>query len=245
MDQDLNKIIVVIPTYNERENITALVYGILKVLPTVSFLFIDDNSSDGTALKIKELQKEASPNILLLERKTKLGLGSAYIEAFREIIKNKLGKTVVTMDGDLSHPFTALPAMLDLAKQNDLVVGSRYVSGGAIVNWSRSRRLLSKFANLYARAFTRMPIRDLTSGFMVFNSATLTKISLDKIHSDGYSFLIELKYFISGITPKIAEYPIIFTERKSGKSKLSLKVILEAVMLPPEILLKTLMKSSP
>jgi len=226
-----NQIVIIIPTYNELENIDPIVKGIFEFLPHAKIFFVDDNSPDGTANKIQKLQNTNS-NILLLKRKAKLGLGSAYLEAFHEVIRKQLGQVIVTMDGDLSHPISALSIMTNLVNDYDLVVGSRYIHGGGIKNWPIQRKLLSYFANFYARTFTRTPIYDMTSGFMSFKIGVLGIIDLDQIHSDGYAFLIELKYLFYHSKARILEYPITFTERRLGESKLSGGVIAEAVWLP-------------
>ena len=232
-------IIIVIPTYNERENIKPLVSGINAVLPEAKILFVDDNSPDGTASVIKELQRD-NPDILLIQREAKLGLGTAYIEAFRKILQERLAEIIVTMDGDLSHPIEAILPMVNLLNSNDLVIGSRYIKRGEIKNWPLHRKLLSYFANMYARSLINIPFHDMTSGFMAIKASVLSEINLNQINSDGYAFLIELKYLISRIGNKISEYPITFTERRLGKSKLSSKVILEAVILPIKIFLRRL-----
>lgn len=229
-------VIIIVPTYNEHENIEPLVQSVSAAVPAAKILFVDDNSPDGTALKIKELQ-ENDPRIFLLERNVKSGLGSAYVEAFKEVIRRRLGHIVVTMDADLSHSVEALPAMIASTEKYGFVVGSRYIDGGGTAHWSVWRKLLSRLANIYARILTGIGIADLTSGFSAVRTEILTEINLEKIRSDGYSFQVELKYLVHRGGHTIFEYPILFRERRAGKSKLSGKVVVEAIFFPWRIFL--------
>lgn len=223
-------IIIIVPTYNERENINLLVETVTKVVPYAKILFVDDNSPDGTATLIKKLQ-ENNRNILLIERSAKLGLGTAYIAAFKSVINNKLADIVITFDGDLTHPVQAIPYMVSRIGEYDLVIGSRYVKGSKFIGWPIHRRALSFFSNLGGSILARLPIHDITSGFLVIKDKVLANIDLDKIHSDGYAFLIELKYLAIKHNFKATEYPITVIERRAGKSKLSGGVITETVFL--------------
>lgn len=235
---------IIVPTYNEKGNINKLVSKIRGILPNEKIFFIDDSSPDGTASKIKELQKSDS-NIFLLERPTKSGIGSAYLNAFKEHL-NSGEKYFITMDADLSHDPKYLKSMVSELENNDVVVGSRYTEGGGVSNWNFWRVVLSKFGNLYAKIFSSSHIRDLTSGYVGYNIEALKKIDLKKIKSDGYAFQIEIKKALEKSEATIKEIPITFIERENGKSKLSWLITLEGLVYPlknfvvnhfPEILL--------
>src|SRR5581483_1345131 len=167
--------IIVIPTYNERENVARMVAGIRAIISNAKILFVDDASPDGTAQEIKKIQAQDS-NVLLFERAGKLGLGSAYVQAFEKIIAENLDDVVVTMDADLSHPFEVLKSFEEKIKDYDLVVGSRYTKGGRIQNWSWIRRIISRLGNWYERLLINLPIRDASSGFMCVRVESLKKI---------------------------------------------------------------------
>ena len=228
------KVVIVIPTYNEYGNIQGIVDGVSEVLPRAELLFVDDSSPDGTGEKIRELAS-AHGNISLLQRPAKLGLGSAYLDAFREILTEKSSEIIVMMDGDLSHPISALPAMLPYLETYDLIVGSRYVDGGATKGLSFVRRLLSYFANKYVHFWLGTMVHDMTSGFMVMKADVLSNLNTQQHYSDGYAFSVELKYQINQMGCRVFEYPIVFTERAHGQSKLSFRVFLEAALLPLRI----------
>ncbi|CUS98930.1 dolichol-phosphate mannosyltransferase [Candidatus Kryptonium thompsonii] len=226
--------LVIIPTYNEAENIKELIPAILKqeaLVPSsvkIDVLVVDDNSPDGTADVVKELKKKFSGKVHLIEREGKLGLGTAYVEGFKFALKEGYD-FVFEMDADLSHDPKEIPNLLKGALDSyDIVIGSRYSHGVSVMNWPMRRVLLSYFANLYARKLTGVPVKDLTSGFKCISRKVLEKIDLDKIRSNGYAFQIELtvKAYYKGL--KIVEHPIIFVERRSGVSKMSKKIVLEA-----------------
>ena len=221
------KILIILPTYNERENIKKITSEIFHTLPATDILFIDDNSPDRSADIIKELQKTTS-QIHLIERPQKLGLGSAYVTGFKWALNNHYD-FIFEMDADLSHQPKYLPKFLEATQIYDLVLGSRYVPQGGVENWNFFRRLLSKGGGLYARLWLRLPYQDLTGGFKCFRSKVLRSIDLDSIHSEGYCFQIELTTLAHHKGFKIGEVPIVFTERTRGKSKISRKIILEAL----------------
>ncbi len=219
-------VLVVIPTYNEKSNISFLLHEIFSLNANISVLVIDDNSPDGTAAVVKNLQDVYS-NLYLIVRKGKRGLGSAYIEGFKYAL-NKAYKIIVQMDGDLSHSPQYLIAMIDLLKKYDLVVGSRYIKGGGISNWPLSRLVLSILANLFSRLLLRIPVHDLTSGFKCMKREVLEKINFSTIKSEGYAFQIEMVYRAYLSRVKIKEHPIIFRGRRKGKSNMSSSIIIEA-----------------
>ncbi|CUT02918.1 polyprenol monophosphomannose synthase [Candidatus Chrysopegis kryptomonas] len=231
------RVLVIIPTYNEAENIKSLIPEVLaqgeKLGSSVRIevLVVDDNSPDGTAQIVKEFQKVYEDKVHLIERPGKLGLGTAYVEGFKYALKNGYDY-VFEMDADFSHDPKEIPKILNGALDSyDIVIGSRYSHGVSVLNWPMSRVLLSYFANLYARKMTGVPIMDLTSGFKCISRRVLEKIDLDGIRSNGYAFQIELtvKAYYKGL--KIKEHPIIFVERRSGVSKMSKKIVFEAALM--------------
>ena len=196
--------------------------------PTLNVLIIDDGSPDGTADVIKRFQQKKS-NLHLIERQGKLGLGTAYIRGFRWALEKKF-EAVITMDCDFSHDPEAIPTFTNNIGKYDLVVGSRYIGGIRIMNWPMQRLLLSYFASIYARTITGIPFSDSTGGFNCYSYKALSSINLDKIFSIGYAFQIELKYKIWSLGHPSMENPITFFERTVGKSKMSRKIIIEAVI---------------
>ncbi|RLD17167.1 MAG: polyprenol monophosphomannose synthase [Caldiserica bacterium] len=217
------KNIVVIPTYNEKRNILSLV----KKIGDIDILFIDDNSPDGTADVIEKL-KMKNEKLKIIKRERKMGLGSAYRAGFKYALDNGYDN-VIMMDADLSHPPEKIPELLDV--DADFVVGSRYIKGGKIVGWPWYRYFLSKYANIYAKTFLKMPINDLTGGFNRIKKEVLEEIDFEGLKSDGYAFQIELKYYAWKKGFKLREIPITFKEREKGKSKLSKKIVWEAFWL--------------
>lgn len=227
----LEKKIIIIPTYNEKENISSLVPKIFYYLPDSHILFIDDNSPDGTAKVIQQFQKTI-PQIHLIQRPSKGGLGSAYIQGFKWALKNHY-EYIFEMDGDFSHHPKYLADLLKAAQTHDLVLGSRYIYGGGVENWNILRRILSKSGSFYSRFLLSLPYKDLTGGFKCFRSHVLKSLDLDRIQSEGYCFQIELTYKTHQKGFKISEIPIIFTERCQGKSKISRKIVFEALWKVP------------
>ncbi|MCA9734196.1 MAG: polyprenol monophosphomannose synthase [Deferribacteres bacterium] len=222
--------VIVIPTYNEATNIQNLVKSIFKATNNaVDLLFVDDNSPDGTAEIIKGMSKE-NDSIRLLERPRKLGLGTAYVAGFKYAIREKYD-LIFEMDADLSHNPADVPRIISAMENYDLVIGSRYLTGVNVINWPLSRLILSLWANWYTRKITGLPLQDCTAGFKCFRREVLENIDLDRIRSDGYSFQIELHYFAWKRNYRIKELPIIFTDRESGSSKMSRKVMVEAAFM--------------
>ncbi len=224
------KTLIVIPTYNEKENLAKLLPAIKKANNKVHVLIVDDASPDGTSGFVKRLAKR-DRTIKLLERKAKLGLGTAYKEGFKYALAKKYDY-IFEMDADFSHDPKYINDFLDGIKQNDLVIGSRYNNGISVVNWPLRRLMLSMWANFYVRTITGMPLTDCTSGFKCFRRKVLEAIDIDKVKSDGYAFQIEMHYKAWKKNFKIREIPIIFIERKSGESKMSKDVIREAAVIP-------------
>ncbi len=228
---------IIIPTYNEQRNIRQLVGRIRKVLPDIPVLFVEDSSPDGTAQEIKNIQFE-DKNIHMLMRPKKSGFASAYLDGFKKV-KDFNAEYVVTMDADLSHPPEQLIDMINLAKEGKVAVGSRYVKGGEIKNWSWKRKILSRFANnIYARFLLGSLVNDSTSGFMAIPAAKLKELDFESIRSRGYAFLMELKNNLVKTRVEFVEVPIVFEERKEGVSKLSRSILFEGVRYPIKIFIE-------
>ncbi len=224
----MNQALVIIPTYNEIENIFDVIQAVLRQGENFSVLIVDDNSPDGTGNKV-EILKEENKKIHLIKRSGKLGLGTAYIAGFKYALENKFDY-VFEMDADFSHNPNLLPTMLNLcSSQADVVIGSRYVKGGDIKNWSKDRVLLSMLASLYVRLITWMPVKDPTAGFICYKRQVLEKLNLDKIKFIGYSFQIEMKYYAYTLGFKIYETPITFIDREKGHSKMNSSIVSEAI----------------
>jgi len=218
------------PTYREIENIKKMMETLFNLYPEIHLLVIDDNSPDGTAEAVQEYQK-TNPNIHLLQRKGKLGLGTAYVAGFKWAQDQANGDFdfVFEMDCDFSHDPKSVADLLLAAQENDLVIGSRYVDGIRIINWPFKRLLLSYLGGIYARMITGLPLMDTTGGFKCFRKTTLKKIDLDNIITTGYSFQLELNYKVWTKKLRVKEVPIIFYERIVGQSKMSGSIIKEAV----------------
>ena len=225
------KTIVIIPTFNELENIQELIPDILNRYKNLDLdvLIVDDNSPDGTGKFVEELSEKES-RVKLITRAGKMGLGSAYIEGFRYALKNNYDY-IFEMDADYSHSPKEIKNFLKAVKKYDLVLGSRYVKGVNVVNWPMKRLLLSFFANHYTRVITGLPVFDATGGFKCFRRKVLESIDLNKIKSNGYTFQIEMtfKAWKKGFT--IGEIPIIFIDRTAGQSKMSRKIVREAIFM--------------
>jgi dolichol-phosphate mannosyltransferase len=219
--------VIVIPTYNESQNIDALISCLLETGPGISILIVDDNSPDGTGERVEAIAA-TNPRVRLIRRRAKLGLGTAYITGFRAAL-GMGGERIVQMDADFSHDPKFVPALLEGARDYDLVIGSRYKSGVNVVNWPIERLLLSYFANKYTKFVTGMPIDDATSGFKCIRRRVLESIDLDRIISDGYCFQIEINFRAWRKGFNISEVPIVFVDRHSGTSKMSRRIIWEAV----------------
>jgi dolichol-phosphate mannosyltransferase len=224
----LDKAVVIIPTYNEIANIEKMLETLERLHPSLNVLIIDDGSPDGTAQVVKNFQNKKK-NLFILERTGKLGLGTAYIKGFRWALE-KGYEAVVTMDCDFSHDPETIPHFTEKIGEYDLAIGSRYVGGIRIMNWPMQRLLLSFFASIYAKIITGIPFSDSTGGFNCYSKRALQSLDLDKVFSIGYAFQIELKYKIWSLGLPCIEVPITFWERTVGKSKMSRKIVLEAVI---------------
>lgn len=220
------KALVVIPTYNEKDNVCDIVADVLATRDNVDVLIVDDNSPDGTGALVRRMQ-ESNNRIHLIERSGKMGLGTAYCAGFQYGLSHSYD-FIFEMDADYSHDPKEIPRFLDYMKEADLVIGSRYISGINVVNWPMTRLLLSYFANIYTRCITGMPVKDATGGFKCFRADVLRKIDLTKIRSNGYAFQIEINYKAWKTGARIKEVPIIFIDRRSGVSKMSKDIIYEA-----------------
>jgi len=225
----LEETLIIIPTYNERENIGILIPAIRVVLPGVHILVVDDGSPDNTSAYVKDLASSLG-NIYVLDRSKKEGLGKAYVAGFRWALERAYGY-IFEMDADFSHDPKYLPDFLDAIRENDLVIGSRYKTGVNVVNWPMSRLLLSYFANVYARVVTGIPVKDCTGGFKCFRRAVLEALDLGSIASSGYSFQIEVNFYSWKKGFRIKEIPIVFTDRQRGASKISRGIIREGLVL--------------
>jgi dolichol-phosphate mannosyltransferase len=222
--------LVVVPTFNERDNLPRLIDGLLHI-PSLGVLVVDDGSPDGTGDVADALATAHSDRITVLHRRGKRGLGLSYIDGMRHALATDV-PVICQMDADLSHNPGELPSLLAAAAHADLVIGSRYVDGGRIENWPLHRRVLSAFANRYIRAITGLGVRDGTSGYRCWRRAALAQIPLDRIWSDNYAFLVELVWEAASRGSRIAEVPITFVERRQGVSKLSTRTLLESASLP-------------
>jgi len=226
----MSKKLVIIPTYNEKENIRNIIYAVLSLEILCDLLIIDDNSPDGTALIVKDLQEEFKGRLHILERKGKLGLGTAYIKGFKWAIENNY-QYICEMDADFSHDPKDLLRLFHACENEgaDVAIGSRYVSGVNVVNWPMGRVLISYFASVYVRLITRMKVRDATAGFVCYKKEVLETIHLDKIRFKGYAFQIEMKFTAWKYKFNVVEVPIIFTDRREGSSKMSGGIVSEAI----------------
>lgn len=236
----MQKAIVVIPTYNERENIARLVETIHRVLPTIDVLVVDDNSPDGTAAVVRSLAAGDS-RVHVLERPGKMGLGTAYCEGFSWALDRGY-QIVCQMDADFSHNPEDLPRLIAALEHADVAIGSRYVSGVNVVNWPMRRLMLSYAANLYTRMVTGMPIKDATGGFKAFRADVLRAIDLQQIHSNGYAFQIEMNYRAWRNGARIVELSIVFVDRTDGVSKMSRSIVYEAAWIVWKLKLLALLR---
>lgn len=223
--------VVIIPTYNERENIEQIIRAVFGLPVVFHVLVIDDNSPDGTADIVRRMMPESDGRLHMLERKGKLGLGTAYITGFRWALDHGYDY-VFEMDADFSHPPHDLVELYKVCAEGgaDMSIGSRYISGVNVVNWPMGRVLMSYFASVYVRLITRMKIMDTTAGFVCYSSRVLRTIDLDRVRLKGYGFQIEMKFTASKFGFRIVEVPIIFTDRKRGSSKMSGGIFSEAIL---------------
>ncbi len=223
----MQRALIIFPTYNERDNIEKIVHAVLPLDPRIHVLIVDDNSPDGTG-ELADRLSAAEPKVHVLHREKKEGLGRAYIAGFRWAIEQQYD-FVFEMDADFSHGPEYIKDFLREIQNHDLVIGSRYISGVNVINWPMSRLLLSYFANKYARFVTGLPVRDATGGFKCFRREVLEGIRLDDVHSSGYCFQIEMTMRAWKKHFRIKEIPIVFIDRVAGSSKMSKKIVREAV----------------
>ena len=225
--------IIIIPTYNEKENISLIIHAIFKLNEPFDILVIDDGSPDGTAAIVKDLMEREpfAGHLFLVERSGKLGLGTAYITGFKWALDHPQYEYIFEMDADFSHDPADVPRLLEACRDrgNDLAIGSRYISGVNVVNWPMSRVLMSYFASKYVRLVTGIPIHDTTAGFKCYRRRVLATIPLDQIRFKGYAFQIEMKFTTYQLGFKIEEVPVIFVNRRLGESKMSGSIFSEAM----------------
>lgn len=235
------KTIVIIPTYNELNNIQKLIPEILESYPGINILVVDDNSPDGTTAYVEKLSQN-DKRINLISRPGKMGLGTAYVAGFKFALQNNFD-AVIQMDADFSHDPKEIRNFLELIPIYDLVIGSRYIYGVRVINWPIRRLLLSYFANLYTRVITGLPVKDGTGGFKCIRREVLQSIDLDRIHSNGYSFQIEINFLAWKKKFRLTEMPIVFVDRVKGTSKMSKKIVREAVFMVWKLRFKSLFGS--
>jgi dolichol-phosphate mannosyltransferase len=222
--------LVIVPTYNERANLPVLLAGLMKHAG-VRVLVVDDQSPDGTGDIADALARDSRGRVEVMHRNGRRGLGRSYIDGIKRAIAEPVD-FICQMDADLSHDPEQLPVLLAAGARADVVLGSRYIPGGAVVNWPVRRRLLSRFANLYIRTVTRLGAHDCTSGYRCWRRSALISLPLDRFFSDGYSFLVEMLFVASRRGCRIVEVPITFVERREGESKISNAVLLESAIMP-------------
>ncbi|MGA2667847.1 MAG: polyprenol monophosphomannose synthase [Ignavibacteria bacterium] len=226
----MKKALIVIPTYNEADNIVKLIREILSLSienVVIEILVIDDNSADGTSALVKNMNISS---VHVIDREKKLGLGTAYLLGFHYAINNNYDY-VFEMDADFSHDPKSIPEFLKIIEKHDLIIGSRYLDGIAVVNWPLSRLIISLGASIYTRIITFLPVNDVTAGFMCYRVSSLKEIHLDSIKSNGYSFQIEMKYRMWKHGFRLKEIPIVFVDRRAGISKMSKKIVYEAAFM--------------
>jgi dolichol-phosphate mannosyltransferase len=232
----MNPAVVVIPTFNEKDNVQPLVQAIKRACPQADVLFVDDNSPDGTGVLIDEMVK-TDPRVHVLHRPSKQGLGRAYVAGFQWALAAGY-QFLFEMDADFSHDPNDLPRLLAAAQTADVAIGSRYINGVRVIDWPMHRLLLSKGAALYTQVITGLPIMDPTGGFKCFRRAVLETIDLAAIRSNGYSFQIEMNHTAWQFGFRLAEVPIIFVERRAGESKMNKKIVSEARWMVWKLLLR-------
>lgn len=228
---------IILPTYNERENIGLLIEEIFSLLPEIHILVVDDNSPDSTASAVEYIMTKY-PNLSLLKRPGKNGLGGAYIAGFKKLLADAEVENIFMMDADFSHNPKYLSQMIRESENYDLVIGSRYIKGGGIAEWELWRRILSAGGNFYVRTLLGRHIHDWTGGFNCIKANHLRKMNLDNINLSGYAFIMGIKYFLIKAGARTKEIPIIFEARRGGESKLSHHIISEGIIAPWKILLK-------
>ena len=236
------KTTVVVPTYNERANLEELIPRVLGQLPDIEMLVVDDGSPDGTGEYADSVAAE-DPRVHVLHRPGKMGLGSAYVYAFTQALTTDT-ELIIQMDADFSHDPDVIPELVEQAATHDVVLGSRYITGANVVNWPLRRLFLSYFANVYTHIITGLPLRDSTGGFKCFRRKVLAEIELDTIRSDGYSFQIEVNFRSWRKGFSMVEIPIVFVDRHSGTSKMSRRIVWEAMWLVWRLRLERILRRS-
>jgi dolichol-phosphate mannosyltransferase len=227
--ESAGRVLIIIPTYREAENITRIIPEILRQDPRIDILVVDDGSPDGTAGLVKGMMA-TEPRIKILERQRKMGLGTAYVAGFKFALKHGY-EFVFEMDADFSHDPDEIPNFLSAAATHDLVLGSRYSNGIRVLNWPMKRLLLSYYANIYSRIMTGLPVHDATGGFKCFRRRVLETLDLDTVHSNGYAFQIEMSFKAWKKGFRLVEIPITFLDRAQGTSKMSKSIVYEAVFM--------------
>ncbi len=227
---DADRPLIVVPTYNERENVAALIPQLLNVVPTADVMLIDDNSPDQTANQAEQLFA-VYPRFAVLRRTSGRGYGRSLLEGYRAAVNRGYAR-LVQLDADFSHDPVIVPQLIDGTVRADVVIGSRYCAGGGIANWPVRRKLLSRFANAYVRAITGLKVQDTTSGFRCYTRRALEVLLELPIEAEGYAFLVETTFRAQRAGLRIAEVPITFVDRREGKSKMSRKIIYESVLKP-------------
>ena len=225
-----DRTLIVVPTYNERENVRPLVAQLLEVAPGADVCLLDDNSPDGTAAHAEELYG-ADPRFSVLRREGARGYGRSLLDGYRKALSGGYAR-LVQLDADFSHDPRVIPALVAASRAADVVIGSRYCEGGGVENWPLRRRLLSRFANAYVCRITGLDVRDTTSGFRCYTRRALGCLLEGRVEAEGYAFLVESVYRAHRAGLSVAEVPITFTDRRVGQSKMSRKVILESVFMP-------------
>lgn len=234
------KTVCIVPTYNERENISRIIDEIRALPVKIDLLIVDDNSPDGTAAIVKE-RMQGEPNVFIIERPGKMGLGTAYVAGFKWAINNGYD-FILEMDADFSHDPKEIPNFLKAIADCDLVLGSRYLNGITVINWPLRRLILSYGANQYTKLITGLPLKDATGGFKCFRREVLEAIDLDRVHSGGYSFQIEMSFKAWKKGFRLREIPIIFVERRVGNSKMNRSIVFEAIFMVWKLKLLSLFK---
>jgi dolichol-phosphate mannosyltransferase len=229
MTGSLPRVMVIIPTYDELENIRSIVPKLLAVAPNIEVLVVDDASPDGTGAYVEDLARQI-PRVHSMRRPRKMGLGSAYRDGFRYALEHD-ASLVFEMDADFSHDPAAIPQFFEAIEEADLVLGSRYVHGVTVVNWPLRRLVLSYMANVFSRIVTGLPVKDATGGYKCFRRSVLEALDLDRIKSDGYSFQIEVSWYAWRLGFRVKEIPILFLDRRVGISKMNKRIIREAILL--------------
>lgn len=233
---DTDGTLIVVPTYNERENVAALVAQLLEIAPAANVMLIDDDSPDGTAAFADELFG-ANPRFSVMHRTCARGYGQSLLDGYRRALEGNYAR-LVQLDADFSHDPLIIPALINASLDVDVVIGSRYCAGGRVENWSLRRRLLSRFANFYACCITGLSISDTTSGFRCYTRRALSLLLDASVSAEGYAFLVESTFYAEREGLTITEVPITFTDRREGLSKMSRKVIFESVLMPWRLRLK-------